>query len=130
MNIFVLLFQSKAGCEVSISEIRDKDIYVQPKSVGFRLFNEIMTNLAKDYLDVELIKPASNLDRTKLYLVKIENKWIRIKVLKEVNDKAIVHCVDEGSNVEVQAENLVAIDGILSVLAMFPHQVGFFKTTL
>ncbi|XP_058793772.1 tudor domain-containing protein 7A-like [Phymastichus coffea] len=108
--------------DVYISEIRNKQVYIQVKSTGLELLNDMITDLAKTCLDIKPVKPAERLEKFKLYLVKHNDKWRRIKLVKEFPDKAQVVCVDEGTIIDVPKDSSVSIEDVSPVLAMFPYQ--------
>ncbi|OXU29931.1 hypothetical protein TSAR_011134 [Trichomalopsis sarcophagae] len=110
-----------------ISHVSDKAIFVQLKSTGLELFNNLMDRLTIDCLNKShfKLKPVSRFDPTKIYLTENpeDKKWYRAKITRIINEnEAQVMCIDVGNAIQVKKDKLVLLEELSDLLTLYPKQ--------
>ncbi|XP_023247263.1 uncharacterized protein LOC111643511 [Copidosoma floridanum] len=121
------LSSDKVSQEAYISCVTADAVYVQLASKGKKQLDELIKNVAKEFLDNVYFKPRPvlSLNPSKLYMAKsvADKLWHRVKLIEIINDnEARAFCVDEGNEMTVKKTELVSLEDLPELLSLFPHQ--------
>ncbi|OXU29932.1 hypothetical protein TSAR_011135 [Trichomalopsis sarcophagae] len=117
----------KVAQQAHISFISQEQINMQIESKGLVYLHALMNDLTNNYLNNSDYKHKliSEFDLTKLYVTKShrDNNWYRVKVIEIKNEfEALVKFVDVGDTSLVRRRNLILLENLSKLLALYPEQ--------
>ncbi|XP_008214717.1 tudor domain-containing protein 7-like [Nasonia vitripennis] len=117
----------KVAQQAHISFVSQEQIYMQIELKGLVYLHALMNDLTNNYLNNSDYKHklVSKFDLTKLYVTKSprDNNWYRVKVIEIKNEfEALVKFVDIGDTLLVRRRNLILLENLSKLLALYPEQ--------
>ena len=114
--------------EVFISHVEgDGDVFVQVQSESMKILVSLLNRLISTGLNDQEVKncAVTTVDVSKTYFVSVNNNWYRGKIVTSSDNtcnQLSAFLIDFGKTVITTKENLLSLERLSEILAMFPAQ--------